>query len=50
MNMASNMAAGIACSFVFMVLVSPGCLAGKNQQLSYESWDRMLEGEWMVKL
>ena len=47
--MASNMASG-ACFVVVMILISPRCLAGENQKLSYDNWDRMLEGEWMVKL
>lgn len=56
-SMASNMA-GIAVLVLF--LFSPFCLAKDkkhktpvippNQQLRNENWDRMLKGEWMVKL
>ena len=47
-----NMAAGRALTSVLLIcfLLTPGCLTGKNQQLSYENWHQMLEGEWMVKL
>lgn len=45
------MAAGGAFSVLLICfLLTPGCLTGKNQQLSYENWHQMLEGEWMVKL
>lgn len=48
--MASKMAARIAHSFVVLIILYiPACLAGENQQLNYENWDRMLEGEWMIK-
>lgn len=44
------MAAGGAFSVLLICfLLTPGCLTGKNQQLSYENWHQMLEGEWMVK-
>lgn len=44
------MAAGVYGFVVFIVLISSGCTAGETQQLSYENWGQMLEGEWMVKL
>ena len=45
------MAAGVVLSVLLICfLLSSGCLAGKNQQLSYENWHQMLEGEWMIKL
>ena len=46
-----NMAAGRAFSVLLICfLLTPGCLSGKNQPLSYENWHQMLEGEWMIKL
>ncbi|XP_068752185.1 thioredoxin-related transmembrane protein 1-like [Montipora capricornis] len=47
--MASNLAAQNFVVFVIGFLLCPGCLAGENEQLSYENWDKMLQGEWMVK-
>ena len=48
--MASKMA-GVSLGVVVLVtFFSSGCLDGKNQQLTYDNWHLMLEGEWMVKL
>lgn len=54
-NIVSNMA-GIASLLVaFFFLICPWCLSKTpvippNHQLRNENWDRILKGEWMVKL
>ena len=49
-KMASKVA-GVSFGVVVLVtMFSSGCSDGKNQQLTYDNWHLMLEGEWMVKL
>lgn len=47
--MASKMAGVSLGVVVLLTLFSLGCSDGKNQQLTYDNWHLMLEGEWMVK-
>lgn len=51
----SNMAGIVSLLVAFLLLIFPCCVAKTpvippNHQLTNENWDRMLKGEWMVKL